>query len=146
MNASASCAELPRAAGRALAGALTALPAPLLAAEGGAGTGEMLRVVLGLALVLGLIVALAWGLRRLGGPGAGAGGRLRVLAGVAVGNRERVVLLQAGETQLLLGVAPGRVQTLHVLERPLEAVEAAAAGEGGSFAERLRQAMGGRRP
>jgi len=30
--------------------------------------------------------------------------------------REKVVLLQVGKKQLLLGVTPGRIDTLHVLE------------------------------
>ncbi|HKK23844.1 MAG TPA: flagellar biosynthetic protein FliO [Pseudohaliea sp.] len=129
---------------------LAALCGPLLAAgpaSPGAGAGELLRVVLGLGLVVAVIAALAWGLRRMGGPAGGGSGRLRVLAGVAVGTRERVVLLQAGDTQLLLGVAPGRVQTLHVLDEPI-AAGATVAGEStaGGFAERLRQAMGRAKP
>jgi flagellar protein FliO/FliZ len=61
-----------------------------------------------------------------------------------VGQRERVVLIQVGSQQLLLGVAPGRVQTLHVLEEPISVGTASSPGE--SFAERLGSALkkGGR--
>jgi len=51
-----------------------------------------------------------------------------------MGTRERVVLLQVGETQLLLGVAPGRVQTLHVLDKPLDSGKQ---GAGPRFSEQL---------
>ena len=37
-----------------------------------------------------------------------------------MGPRERIVLLEVGETQLLIGVAPGRIQTLHVLASPVD--------------------------
>jgi len=50
-----------------------------------------------------------------------AGGNLRCIESIAVGMKERVVLVQAGEKQMLLGVAPGNVRTLHVFDQPLVA-------------------------
>jgi len=81
--------------------------------------GNFVQMFFGLAAVVALIIGLAWVMRRLGGVPGSAAGSLRVLAGLSMGTRERVVLIQVGETQLLIGVAPGRVQTLHVLEQPL---------------------------
>ena len=78
--------------------------------------GSLLQVTLGLAAVVITIFALAWFARRYGRFQASAGGALRVVGGLSVGPRERVVLLQVHDRQLVLGVAPGRVQTLHVLE------------------------------
>ncbi|MEG7523045.1 MAG: flagellar biosynthetic protein FliO [Chromatiales bacterium] len=40
-----------------------------------------------------------------------------VLGGTSVGPRERVVVVKVDDIRLLLGVAPGRVQTLHVLDQ-----------------------------
>lgn len=91
------------------------------------------QLTLGMLAVLALIVALAWVVKRTGRLQMAAGGGLRILGGLSMGTRERVVLIQAGETQLLLGVAPGRVQTLHVLDKPLTTQAAAAPG----FAEQL---------
>ena len=65
-----------------------------------------------------------------------AGGGLRILGGLSMGARERVVLLQVGDTQLLVGVAPGRVQTLHVLEQPLPAAASGLQNASG-FADQL---------
>ena len=39
---------------------------------------------------------------------------IQVLGSVKVGSREKIVLLRAGEEQLLVGVAAGSVRTLHV--------------------------------
>jgi len=46
---------------------------------------------------------------------------VQVLGGVSLGTRERAVLLSVDGTRLLVGVAPGQVRTLHVLERAAEA-------------------------
>lgn len=99
--------------------------------------GGVAQVILGLIAVLGVIFASAWFLRRMGHLPAGAHSAVRILGGVSMGARERVVLVQVGETQLLLGVAPGRVQTLHVLERPIAVAPATATAGTSGFAERL---------
>jgi len=95
---------------------------------------NLLQLTLGMLAVLGLIMAIAWLLKRSGRFQVGSGGGLRILGGLSMGARERVVLLQVGETQLLVGVAPGRVQTLHVLEQPLEENESVA---GAGFSAQL---------
>lgn len=92
------------------------------------------QLTLGMIAVLGLIMGIAWLLKRSGRFQIAAGGGLRVLGGLSMGTPERVVLLQVGETQLLLGVAPGRVQTLHVLEEPLDSGKP---GTGPGFSEQL---------
>lgn len=75
---------------------------------------------LGLVVVLMTVVALVWILRRVGKLQTSFGGSLKTLGGLSLGARERLVLVQVGDKQLLLGVAPGRIQTLHVLDTPLE--------------------------
>jgi flagellar protein FliO/FliZ len=116
-----------------------------VAAAGPEAAGSAGQVLLGLAVVLGLIFGAAWFLRRLGGLPLAGSQTIQVLGGTSVGPRERVVLVQVGETQILLGVAPGRVQALHVLERPLAAP--AVAGDGAeSFAGRLSALLKSRSP
>lgn len=88
-------------------------------AEGGGGeapgvaAGSLLQVVLGLLLILALLFLAAYGLRRLnGGQGLG-GGPLKIVGGLIMGTRERIVLIEVGDTWLLIGVAPGQIRTLH---------------------------------
>lgn len=110
------------------------------------GPGSLLQLVLSLFLVLAAIVSAAWLLRRFGRFQSSAGGALRIIGGLPVGARERVVLIQVGKTQLLLGVAPGRVQTLHVLEQPIAADENVGARRApDGFADRLAAALRGRK-
>lgn len=101
---------------------------------------DMIQWFGGLIVVLGAVLVLAWGLRRLGSFSRLEAGRFQVLGALSLGARERVVLLQVGEKQLVLGVAPGRVQALCLLSGE-EAIKigsvVSAGGSQDSFAERL---------
>lgn len=77
---------------------------------------DLLQWSLALLAVLVALFVFAWTLRRLGQFSRLEPGSFRVLAALSLGSRERVVLVQAGAKQLVLGVAPGRVETLCVLE------------------------------
>jgi flagellar protein FliO/FliZ len=79
--------------------------------------GGLTQLILGLVLILALIAGAAWLLRRFL-PLRGGDGAIKILGGLALGARERLVLVQVEEARLLLGIAPGRVQTLHVLAGP----------------------------
>ena len=83
------------------------------------GVASLGQVTLALALVLAVIFAAAWGLRRMRGFGKTGTGALDVIADLPLGQKERAVLIRVGTTQVLLGVAPGRVNTLHVLTEPV---------------------------
>jgi flagellar protein FliO/FliZ len=76
-----------------------------------------LQMILGLVLVLGLLLGTLWLLKRISQPRGAAAGLLRVVAGIAVGTRERVVILELGNSWLVLGVAPGQVSTLAEIPR-----------------------------
>jgi len=91
----------------------TLFAAPDAAAHGST-AGGALEVTLALLLVVGMIAALAWGLRRMRGFGGGSQERIQVLADRSVGPKERCVLVRVGDTDILVGVAPGAVNTLHV--------------------------------
>ena len=81
--------------------------------------GGLAQVTISLLLVLGAVFAAAWAMRRLRGFGRVAPGAIEVVADVALGQKERAVLVQIGKQQLLLGVAAGSVTTLHVLPEPI---------------------------
>ncbi len=85
------------------------------------GAGSLAQVTLSLVLVLAAVFAAAWLVRRLKTLGKFSSGPIEIIADVAVGAKERAVLVQVGGKQLLLGVAPGRVSTLHVLDEPIAA-------------------------
>ncbi|MEM9603864.1 MAG: flagellar biosynthetic protein FliO [Pseudomonadota bacterium] len=72
-----------------------------------------------LVLLIVLIVAAIWFLRRAGAGPRGAGRQIAFVDALALGQRERLVLVQVGGEQILLGVSPGRVERVHVLENPV---------------------------
>lgn len=96
-------------------------------------TGDYLLQVIGsFVVVILLLVAVLVMLKRFNGVSGSISGDMRVVSSVSVGQRERAVLLQVGEQQILVGVGPGSVRTLHVFEEP--AIEVAAQNTP-SFAE-----------
>lgn len=133
-------------------GLVLALPFSVLAAEPVATVaaapavssgvaGQLTQLVLGLLLVLGLIFFLAWLLRRVqqAGP-AGKGQVIELIGSRALGPRDRLMLVQVGNEQILLGLSPGTITALHVLKEPVQVpVTEKATPE---FALRLMELMG----
>ena len=103
-------------------------------------TGPLTSLVIGMVLVLAVIAATAWLLKRLAPKTYGSSSMLRVIAGAAVGPRERVVIVEVGSTWLVVGVAPGCVNTLHQMPRATDA-EAMPASSGATppFAQWLKK-------
>jgi hypothetical protein len=66
------------------------------------------------------LLGMAWFARRVRGAGGASAAGLTVLAQVSLGTRERAVLLRVGRLQVLVGVAPGNVRTLHVIDQAIE--------------------------
>lgn len=104
--------------------------------SGAAAAPSVWRLLLGLIIVLGVIFAAAWVLRR--GPLVSGGSTIRVLASCIVGTRERVVLIQCGDKQLLLGVTAQQITPLHTFDQPVVSAESV---PNNRFAEQLAQLM-----
>jgi len=103
--------------------------------------GALAQMLLVLFLILALLLSIAWLLRRAGLMQASMQGQLRVLGSVAVGPREKVVLVQVGQEQLVLGVTASEINLLHLLAEPIDIVDAPTTSVTGGFAERLQQAL-----
>lgn len=80
-------------------------------------SGSVMQIIFSLILVLGLVAVVAWLMKRINLPQQGAGSLLKVISGVGVGTRERVVLVEVNDTWLVIGVAPGQVRTLHTMPK-----------------------------
>jgi flagellar protein FliO/FliZ len=79
--------------------------------------GDLFQVFLGLAFVLALMMAAAWALKRFGVKRLAGGANVRVIGGVSLGGRERVLVVEAADLWIVVGVAPGRVNTLATMPR-----------------------------
>jgi flagellar protein FliO/FliZ len=135
-------AALPAVAVHAALPTVAAAPAQPPSAAAG-----LLQAGFGLVVVLALVFACAWVVRRLGVPAAGSGRLLKVVASTAVGQRERVVMVEVGGSWLVLGVATGQVQHLHTLPAAAQAPEASASSaaapafDAAAFAHKLRASL-----
>ena len=103
----------------------------------------LLKLTGGLILVVVVIFALAWLVKKFNLAQQSHGGLIKIVAGVSIGTRDRIVLLQVGEEQILVGLTPGRIEKLHTLAEPLKpAGESPAAST--SFAQKINRLMGDR--
>jgi flagellar protein FliO/FliZ len=106
-------------------------------------SGDIVGWGMGLLIVLSVFFLCVWGVRKLSGLTVSGAEKMRVVGGLSLGMREKVILLQVGKKQLILGVTPGRIETLHVLEGDdclIKEETVSTAAETG-FAQKLLQAM-----
>ncbi|CAG2142143.1 hypothetical protein LMG31506_02618 [Cupriavidus yeoncheonensis] len=129
--------------------AAVGVPGLARAAEGGApaisSAGSLAQAGLGLFGVIALILGLAWAARRAGLVRHGPQGMMKVIGSTMLGARQRLVLVEVGETWLVLGVSAGEIRTLHSMPAG-PATPSAPSGpggqiSGGSFAEKLLRSM-----
>lgn len=101
--------------------------------------GTYLQATLALLLILGLLFGTAWLARKLsGGKGFGQGG-MKIIGGVALGPRERIVLVEVGDSWLVIGIVPGQIRTLHQLPKGSSMdIEASAGPAEAPFAQWLK--------
>ena len=94
--------------------------------------------------VLLLIFAAAWLLKKLQQGQSGSRGHLKIVSVLPLSAKERVVLLQAGEEQVLMGVSGAGIQHLHTLNSPIDTDSTSSAEANtptGNFAEQLKNIM-----
>ena len=111
--------------------------------------GSVVQMVLSLAAVVAMILGLAWMTRRMQNLRGAQPGELRLRATLAVGVKERVVIVDAAGQRFLIGVAPGQVSLLqalgeatadpHIAPNP---VEQGNPGLRASFEHQLKQLLG----
>jgi len=124
-------------------GALCAVPGVAAATQAQAGASAVegpsfLPMVLALVVVLGVLGAAIWALRRAGLVArGGASSQLRLITQLALGPRERVVIVEAGERWWLLGIGANGVTRLGTLPKG-EAVAPQMPASFGALLDKLR--------
>lgn len=103
--------------------------------------GSFFQVVLGMAVVLALMAAAAWALKRFGAVRPAGAANIRIVGGVSVGGRERVLVIEAADQWIVVGVAPGRVNALATLPRQESAELPTETPGAKNFSAWLRQTM-----
>lgn len=102
---------------------------------------DILSLIASMVVVVAAVVALGWIYSRMRFSGGGAGNLINVVASRALGPKERLLLVQVDDQQLLVGITAAQIQTLHTFEKPVAAAEAIKDTPG--FADRLKTAIRG---
>jgi len=80
-----------------------------------------MQILISFLAVIGFILLLAWFMRKTGRYGAGSNQVLKVISSMSLGMREKILLIEVEGVGIVVGVAPGQITALHVLERGVTA-------------------------
>ncbi|MFT7365539.1 MAG: flagellar protein FliO/FliZ [Marinobacter psychrophilus] len=94
---------------------------------------------LGLLAVIAIIYGCAWLIRRMTGMTGMNNSAIKVVSVMALGARERIAVVDVAGQQLLLGITPSTISTLHVFDKPVVSVGGSAPS--GEFARKLQSLM-----
>ena len=81
---------------------------------------HLMNVTLALLGIIGLIFAISWFVKRFSHGTFSANTHIKIISAMPLGTRERIVLIDAGGQQLLLGITSTNINTLHVFETPID--------------------------
>ena len=101
--------------------------------------GTILSLGLGLVAVVAVIYGCAWIIRRMNGMTGMNNNAIKVVSVMALGARERLALIEVGGQQILLGITPSAIRTLHVFDEPVVDASNPPSGE---FSRRLQGMIG----
>jgi len=96
-----------------------------------------------LMLVIASIVIVGWLYARIQGVHGGTSKVINILASQSLGSKEKIVVVEVGNKQIVVGMTAASVQTLHVFDEPV--IGAAERPPQSAFAERLLAAVKGAR-
>ena len=116
-------------------------PAAATVTSAPSSAGSLLQVIFGLIVVLGLLAGALWVLKRVGGGRLAAGSVVKIVGGVSVGNRERVMVVEVADQWIVIGVAPGQVSKLADMPRQERQQGAAALPGAPNFSAWLKQTI-----
>ena len=97
-------------------------PAAINATPIGGGR-HLVSVTLALFGIIVLIVAISWFVKRFGQGGFTQNQHIKIISAMPLGTRERILLVDAGGQQLLLGITATTINTLHVFNEPVVLAE-----------------------
>lgn len=82
-------------------------------------TAYLFQVFGSLLIVFGCIFGLIFLLKKMNGMQVSQKAPVRVLGVTRIGSREKILLVEAGTQQLLVGVTAGNIRTLHTFDEPI---------------------------
>jgi flagellar protein FliO/FliZ len=99
----------------------------------------VLTLGVGVLAVIAIIFGCAWIVRRMSGMTGGNARAMKVVSVMPMGTRERIALIDVGGKQILIGVTPQAIRTLHVFDEPVVTPGEPVSGD---FARKLQGMIG----
>ena len=106
------------------------------------GLSELLGLAGSLIMVVAAVVVVGWLYAKSQGVRGAANDAISIVATQALGPKERILLIEVGGKQIVLGMTSQQVQTLHVFDEPVVAGEQPPTNIT-AFSDRLRTAIRG---
>lgn len=103
-------------------------------------TASVLQMTLGLLFVVLVIFLISWMVKRVSGFSVYSNPHLKVVSGLHVGQKEKILLIQVADKQMLVGVTPYSIRTLHELENVVSDDDTLRKSSN-TFSEKLLQAL-----
>ncbi len=82
-------------------------------------TSNLMQMMLGLAAVIVMIFVVVWLIKRVGYTGYQAAEMMKIKGCLPLSTKEKLLLVEVGNEQLLIGVAPGFVGHVKTLDQPI---------------------------
>ena len=102
------------------------------------GVTNYVQMLFGLFAIITFIFAVAWLIKRMGTLNPNHSAHLKIVAGLSVGQREKIVVIQVMDEQLLVGITQSNIQLLHKLDESIPVQNIPSLG---GFQEKLQSAM-----
>ncbi|MES2823876.1 MAG: flagellar biosynthetic protein FliO [Pseudomonadota bacterium] len=98
---------------------------------------QLASLVGGLMLILGLIYGLSWFVKRFSQGGFMQNSTIKMLSALPLGARERIMLVDVGGKQILLGITATTINALHVFAEPVVNAPQNATPAASDFSQKL---------
>lgn len=89
---------------------------PLSTSSSAVETSDYFKVLFGLVFVIGLFLGSTYLFKRFGNGSMVGRGQLSIVDGLHLGNRERLVLVEVKDKQILLAITPGGINKLDSID------------------------------
>jgi flagellar protein FliO/FliZ len=83
----------------------------------------LFQILLGLAAVLTLMAVAAWLFKKIGPVNTGNQLPVKVIGGVSVGNRERIMVVEVADQWIVVGITAQQINTLSTMPKQEKLVE-----------------------
>jgi len=106
---------------------------------------NFLQMMIGLFFIIFMIFAVVWLMKKVGYKTYGTSGPIKIISCLPISTKEKILLIEVGEEQVLVGTAPGFIGHIKTIKTPIsDSIEPnkktvyRAPPEASAFAEKLK--------